>query len=65
MKDIQTDRQTHTHDDYRMPPGLRPPRHKYTINVTLSGTDESTITLIGVEGMPENRGEYSEGLHSC
>ena len=27
VKDIHTDRQTYTHDDYRMPPGLRQPRH--------------------------------------
>ena len=32
----QTDRQTHTRDDYHMPLGLRPPRHNYLRSLLVS-----------------------------
>ena len=31
VKDIHTDRHTHTRNDYSMPPRLHPPRHHYAI----------------------------------
>ena len=40
-KDIQTHTQTHTRNDYHMPPGLRPPRHKNVGTANLS----SALTL--------------------